>query len=233
MTTPGKESGLSAPQPLTLRERKKIRTRQSIIEEAFRLFAAHGIKGTTIERIAAACEIAPSTFSLYFRSKDDVLFADHFERAHHLVDYMSQEHDEATSTIDLLSSYLREEVPWWHETLARRMIRRKLIDADPRLAGEELRRYTEAVRPVLVESFARDLGVETWDLGPRFLASLATTVVISVARAADVVTPSENASHDEWYESAIAAGMAALRAAFVELQNGRTAPAVGANADQP
>jgi AcrR family transcriptional regulator len=61
---------------LGLRERKKIKTRQAIRREAFRLFDANGYATTTIEQIADAAEVSPSTFFRYFPSKESLLLAD-------------------------------------------------------------------------------------------------------------------------------------------------------------
>ena len=63
-------------QPLGLRERKKIKTRHVIRREAFRLFDANGYAATTIEQIADAAEVSPSTFFRYFPSKESLLLAD-------------------------------------------------------------------------------------------------------------------------------------------------------------
>ena len=62
--------------PLGLRERKKIKTRQAIRREAFRLFDANGYAATTVEYIAEAAEVSPSTFFRYFPSKESLLLAD-------------------------------------------------------------------------------------------------------------------------------------------------------------
>jgi AcrR family transcriptional regulator len=62
-----------------LRERKKQRTRDSIQRVAMRLFLEQGYEATTIEQIADAVEISPSTFFNYFPSKEEVVFADDFE----------------------------------------------------------------------------------------------------------------------------------------------------------
>jgi len=63
-------------QPLGLRERKKIKTRHVIRREAFRLFDANGYAATTVEQIADAAEVSPSTFFRYFPSKESLLLAD-------------------------------------------------------------------------------------------------------------------------------------------------------------
>jgi AcrR family transcriptional regulator len=59
-----------------LRERKKIRTRETIRREAFRLIQEHGYAATTVEQIAEAAEVSPSTFFRYFPTKESVLLAD-------------------------------------------------------------------------------------------------------------------------------------------------------------
>lgn len=60
----------------SLRERKRTRTREAIIEAATELFERRGYDGTTIADIAAAADISTRTFFSYFGSKDDVLFPD-------------------------------------------------------------------------------------------------------------------------------------------------------------
>ena len=62
-----------------LRERKKLKTRESIQREAMRLIEKQGYEKTTIEQIAAAVEISPSTFFNYFPSKEDVVLYDAYD----------------------------------------------------------------------------------------------------------------------------------------------------------
>lgn len=62
-----------------LRERKKLKTKEAIQREAMRLFQEQGYEETTIEQIAAAAEISPSTFFNYFPTKEDVVLFDRYD----------------------------------------------------------------------------------------------------------------------------------------------------------
>jgi AcrR family transcriptional regulator len=62
-----------------LRELKKQRTRWAIQEHALRLIAQQGYDATTVEQIAAAAEISPSTFFRYFKTKEDVIIEDEYD----------------------------------------------------------------------------------------------------------------------------------------------------------
>jgi AcrR family transcriptional regulator len=60
----------------SLRDRKRARTRQALVDAAAELFERNGYERTTIADIAAAADIATRTFFGYFASKEEVLFAD-------------------------------------------------------------------------------------------------------------------------------------------------------------
>jgi AcrR family transcriptional regulator len=62
-----------------LRERKRARTFSEIQREALRLFVAQGYEQTTIEQIAEAAEVSPSTIFRYFPTKEDLVLTDEYD----------------------------------------------------------------------------------------------------------------------------------------------------------
>ena len=56
-----------------LRERKKARLRQQIIDTSIKLFRKHGYEDTRIDDVVQALEISQPTFFRYFPTKDTVL----------------------------------------------------------------------------------------------------------------------------------------------------------------
>jgi AcrR family transcriptional regulator len=62
-----------------LRERKKTKTRFAIQQEALRLFRRQGYQATTVEQIAEAAEVSPSTVFRYFPTKDALVLTDDYD----------------------------------------------------------------------------------------------------------------------------------------------------------
>ncbi|MET9617746.1 TetR/AcrR family transcriptional regulator [Kitasatospora indigofera] len=59
---------------MSLRDRKRARTRQALVDAAVELFRRQGYDRTTVADIAAAAEIGTRTFFSYFASKEELLF---------------------------------------------------------------------------------------------------------------------------------------------------------------
>src|SRR5579872_6690002 len=68
-----KHVNAEGPPVLGLRERKKARLRQQIIDTSIRLFRKRGYENTRVEDIVQILEISQPTFFRYFPSKDAVL----------------------------------------------------------------------------------------------------------------------------------------------------------------
>ncbi|MET1085619.1 MAG: TetR family transcriptional regulator [Arthrobacter sp.] len=67
--------------------------RSVVAETAVRLYAARGFEATTVEDIARAAEISRSTFFRHFRSKEDVVFADHDELVEQAETFLAGGHE--------------------------------------------------------------------------------------------------------------------------------------------
>jgi AcrR family transcriptional regulator len=84
-----------------LRERWRVKARRTIQERALDLFDERGFDAVTIEEIAAAAEVSPSSVYRYFGTKEGLVVADEF-------DSMSQEAlDEILDLNDPVGSLLR------------------------------------------------------------------------------------------------------------------------------
>ncbi|WP_442791712.1 TetR/AcrR family transcriptional regulator [Mycolicibacterium sp. ND9-15] len=62
-------------QTLGLRERKKQRTRATLLDAAVELCNGQGFDNTTVDQIAAIADVSPRTFSRYFPTKDSIALA--------------------------------------------------------------------------------------------------------------------------------------------------------------
>ncbi|MGI5457419.1 TetR/AcrR family transcriptional regulator [Streptomyces sp. CA-249302] len=64
---------------LGLRERKKIKTRETIRAATYALIKEQGYDATTIEQIADRAEVSPSTVFRYFPTKEDIVLTDEYD----------------------------------------------------------------------------------------------------------------------------------------------------------
>jgi AcrR family transcriptional regulator len=86
---------------LSLRDRKRERTRQALIAAAAELFERQGYGETTVAEIAAAADIGTRTFFGYFASKEDILFPDSDNRAQVTIEAIANR-DPADGPVDVL-----------------------------------------------------------------------------------------------------------------------------------
>ncbi|MEU5700948.1 TetR/AcrR family transcriptional regulator [Streptomyces aurantiacus] len=63
------------PKELPLRERKKLRTRQALVDTALELFTARDFTAVTLDEIVDAVEVSKRTFFRTFASKEDLALA--------------------------------------------------------------------------------------------------------------------------------------------------------------
>ncbi len=161
-----------------LRERKKQRTREQIIEAAMGLFAERGYHATTIADIAEAADVAPRTFFSYFPSKEAVVFHD------------------VDRDLDGLASALRDRLPGetafealrrWIDTMFdewmaeedEALLRKRLCREDEGLANFE-GGVMARMHELLLEAIADDLDEPPDALRPRLVAAAATAALTSL-----------------------------------------------------
>jgi AcrR family transcriptional regulator len=161
-----------------LRERKKAKTRWAIQEHAMRLFGEQGYAATTVDQIAAAAEISPSTFFRYFATKEDVVVQDVYD------DLFVEAFRAAGGTEDPIATLRQAVAGAFREMpageLAQSGQRAALLLAEPALRARSVDNFVAVAgrcRTALAESTGRDVD----DPGVAALVGAFTGVLLSVA----------------------------------------------------
>ena len=161
-----------------LRERKKQRTREQIVDAAYRLFAERGFQATTVADIAAAADIAPRTFFAYFPSKEAVVFHD-FDRLFASLEDAIQSRPDGETAIDALRRWLEGNLPPKHDESADAVLRKRMCIDEPQLAAHQ-QHLLSKLEDVLRVGVARDLGTEPDALRPKLVAAAAVAALASI-----------------------------------------------------
>lgn len=167
----------AAPEP-SLRERKKLRTLQTIRREAYRLFAAQGYEATTVDQIADAAEVSPSTFFRYFPTKEDVVLKDEYDPA--LVEALRARppgEPIIESIRHALTDSLGQLLQADHDDL---LLRTRLGFTDPALRArswDEMQRSQDVVAALISERTGRDPDDLDVHCAAAALISVSTAVV--------------------------------------------------------
>ena len=164
-----------------LRERKKAKTRWAIQEHAMRLFAEQGYAATTVDQIAAAAEISPSTFFRYFATKEDVVVQDVYD------DLFVEAFRAAGTTPDPIATLRRAVAAAFRgmpaDELARSGQRSALVLAEPALRSRSVDNFV-AVAGRCRAALAESAGRTEDDPGVTALVGAFTGVLLSVALSA-------------------------------------------------
>jgi AcrR family transcriptional regulator len=140
-----------------LRERKKAKTRETIRHVAYELFESRGYDETSVEQIAAAAEVSPSTFFRYFPTKEDVVLADDNDGA--LADYLRTESSDVPLIDALRGAVARSVAPLLSAPIEEMQTRIRLSLAVPvlraRLFNEQLESQ-QAIAAMIAERGRRD-----------------------------------------------------------------------------
>jgi AcrR family transcriptional regulator len=164
--------------PEGLRERKKQRTREQIVEAAMGLFAERGYQATTIADIANAADVAPRTFFSYFPSKEAVVFhnvdRDLEGLASTLRDRLAGE-----NAFDALRRWIDGMFDEWMAHGDEALLRKRLCREDEGLANFEGGMLAR-VQQLLLEAIADDLGEPQSALRPRLVAAAGMAALSSL-----------------------------------------------------
>jgi AcrR family transcriptional regulator len=130
-------------QPATLRERKKLRTRQALAETAISLFSEHGFDATPLDSLLDAVEVSRRTFFRNFRSKEDVALTAVTHLWSAFLDVLD-ETEKSGSVADvfrdaMLGTLDRMDENWYGRFSATL----RLIEQSPSLNGHSLRHCAE------------------------------------------------------------------------------------------
>ena len=164
-------------QPGGLRERKKARTRASIREHALRLFREQTYQGTTVEQIAAAAEVSPSTFFRYFPTKEDIVLQDDMDTR--MIEALERQPADLgplsavrAATREMFTSYTQADLDLLGETTA-------LTMTVPEVRARAMDEFARTIA-VTGEALAKRTGRPTDDLAVRTIAGAIIGVIMSI-----------------------------------------------------
>ena len=167
---------LSPPQA-GLRERKKARTRASLREHALRLFREKGYQNTTVEQIAAAAEVSPSTFFRYFPTKEDLVLQDDMDVR--MIEALEQQPPDLgpvaavrAASRQMFDSYTAADMDILHETI-------RLTLTVPEIRARAMDEFARTIT-VVAEAVAKRAGRSPDDLAVRAAAGAVVGVIMSV-----------------------------------------------------
>ncbi len=207
----------STNRPVGLRERKKQRTRQAIVESATSLFAERGYGETTLAEVAEQAEVALSTIFNYFPGKPDIVFA--------VLDALIEsaqarvvERPEGETATHAVLHWVREVLPELERPYTEAIRRSdEVIRSDPDLVAAERLRGA-LLEDELALGFARDLGEDPPGVRSRMMAAIALGGMVDVWNDwiamhrgdADLDFVELNELKAEYLEKALEAGLRAV-----------------------
>jgi AcrR family transcriptional regulator len=169
----------TVPNPVGLRERKKRRTRETIVAVATKLFVAQGYDATTTAQIADAAEVSPSTFFTYFPTKADVVFS-LFDAIIESADTRLLGRPAGERAIDAIVAWIAEDLPEVEAPFAELLHASDGLVASDSELQSQFRLRSALFEDVLAAAFAGDLGEPADGIRPRVLAAIAWRGMLDV-----------------------------------------------------
>jgi len=167
----------SQDRPGGLRERKKARTRAAIREHALRLFRENGYQQTTVEKIAEAAEVSPSTFFRYFPTKEDIVLQDDMDTR--MIEALDRQPADLSplsavraAVREMFGSYTQADLDTLSETIA-------LTLTVPEVRGRAMDEFARTIG-VIAEALAKRSGRPADDLAVRTTAGAIIGVMMAL-----------------------------------------------------
>ena len=160
-----------------LRERKKARTRASLREHALRLFREQGYQATTVEQIAAAAEVSPSTFFRYFPTKEDLVLQDDLDAR--IAEAFARQPEELSPVAALRGAMREAWASFTPEEWAQVRQGGELSMHVPEIRARAMNEFARAIN-ALAEVLAARTGRDPGDVRVRVLAGAVVGVMMSV-----------------------------------------------------
>ena len=171
-----------------LRERKKQRTRATIVDVAARLCAQQGYEKTTVDQIAEAADVSPRTFSRYFPNKEAVVGALIEETSEHVAHALIRQPRDITehealvrAHIEVLGAAQRGEPGTMSFDRISGFLR--IVTGSPMLGLAAFTYRPDGPTRAVIEALAKRMGVAVDDPAVRILLD---TWAVMVAAAVDV-----------------------------------------------
>jgi AcrR family transcriptional regulator len=171
-----------------LRERKKIKTRETIRREAFRLIQENGYAATTVEQIAEAAEVSPSTFFRYFPTKESVLLADDLDPV--ILTALEEQPPDLSPSQAVRGAYQAAMANLSEDQREVENARQRLMFSIPELKAAMYDEYYRTIT-TFAEAVGRRIGRDSGDFELRVFAGALTGAIMAVyepgPRATDTV----------------------------------------------
>ena len=163
-----------------LRERKKQRTRATLIDAAIELCERQGFEQTTVEQIAAIADVSPRTFSRYFATKEAVCLA----LVDHAIDIAAVELARQPAEHNHLEALYRSHVEMYRNTknagIGDLTASRLLCTVRIIMSSPTLRQAAMEFRPHAVNmELANRMGVGLDDRGLRLVAAVWASIIMT------------------------------------------------------
>ena len=153
------------------RERKKLATRQALLDAALRLVAERGFEQVTVEDISEAVDVAPRTFFNYFATKEEAVLGD-LPANEAAVRRLVAERPAGESPLEAAQQVLRSMTLQVAERREERLLRQQVIERHPALLARQLGLYAAFERAV-ADAVAERLGGRADALRARVVAAAA------------------------------------------------------------